>query len=60
MAGNLGRLDPSKNPLCLKLTISPGCSDHLFLNSVVAGDAVNLIPLGLCILIEREGESEGH
>ena len=33
----MGRLLPNRNPLCLKLTISPGCGFHLFTNSEVPG-----------------------
>jgi hypothetical protein len=47
MEGAFGILLPNRNPLCLKVTISPGLSCHFEVNAVVVGDAMNFTPLGL-------------
>ena len=47
MMGSLGFLVARRNPLCLKLTISPAMGIYLLLNSEVATGAVNWIPSGL-------------
>lgn len=47
MIGNLGFLEERRNPLCLKLTTSPGDGTCFLLNSDVATGATNCIPFGL-------------
>jgi len=48
--GDLGFLLPKKNPLYLKVTISPTLGVCLLINSVVPGAAVKVTPFGLrCI-----------
>src|SRR4051794_31794595 len=45
--GNLGFLLPNKKPLCLKLTISPGCGFHLLAKLTVPALATKVTPFGL-------------
>ena len=51
--GDFGFLLPSMKPRCLKVTMSPTFSFHLFTNSVVPGPATKVTPFGL-----RESENE--
>lgn len=58
MIGSLGFFVANKNPLCLKLTISPLAGTYFRRNSVVAGGASKCIPFGLCTEKNREESKE--
>jgi hypothetical protein len=51
MEGDLGLPLPNQNPLCLKVTMSPGLSCHFEERTVVAVDATKLTPFGLHVII---------
>ena len=54
--GRIGFLLPSRNPLYLKLTISPIFGFHRLTNSVVPAGAKNFTPFGLIAVVERGDE----
>ena len=58
MDGIFGMELVGRNPLCLKLTMSPCCGLNLFTNSVVPAGATKRTPLGLSKrseLLSQEG-----
>ena len=64
--GYFGFLLVSRNPWCLKLTISPLCGFQRLLNSVVPAAAVNRMPFGLTgchwisMIVNVKSETEAH